>query len=199
MARLPVPGSDSGTWGSILNDFLSQTLNTDGTLKDGVVTEAKLDSSSQTKLNTSSDAVVKAGDNIANLADSSKQFIRVNIPDDGSPTGGWPDRYVNFFNGTRTGYFNEYGEVRARPGKTNTVPFRVMAHASGSSANLLEVTNSAQSTTYFSVSSTQANLTVPLVSTSTVSATNIGAKVIVLNLGDSIPPGTPSGTVVLRR
>lgn len=33
MSRLPVPGSDDGSWGSILNDFLLQSLNTDGTLK----------------------------------------------------------------------------------------------------------------------------------------------------------------------
>jgi len=37
MARLPVPGSDQGSWGDILNDYLSQSLNTDGTLKSGVV------------------------------------------------------------------------------------------------------------------------------------------------------------------
>lgn len=33
MSRLPIPGSDSGTWGTILNDFLSVEHNTDGTLK----------------------------------------------------------------------------------------------------------------------------------------------------------------------
>lgn len=33
MARLPTPGGDSGTWGSILNEFLSVEHNTDGTLK----------------------------------------------------------------------------------------------------------------------------------------------------------------------
>lgn len=33
MARLPTPGSDSGVWGSILNDFLSVGHNADGTLK----------------------------------------------------------------------------------------------------------------------------------------------------------------------
>jgi hypothetical protein len=37
VARLPVPGSDDGTWGTILNDFLAQSLNTDGSLKDGAV------------------------------------------------------------------------------------------------------------------------------------------------------------------
>ncbi len=33
MTRLPVPGSDSGVWGSILNDFLAVGHNSDGTLK----------------------------------------------------------------------------------------------------------------------------------------------------------------------
>lgn len=33
MARLPSPGSDSGSWGNILNDFLSVELDSDGTLK----------------------------------------------------------------------------------------------------------------------------------------------------------------------
>jgi hypothetical protein len=33
MTRLPQPGSDDGTWGSILNDYLSQEHNADGTLK----------------------------------------------------------------------------------------------------------------------------------------------------------------------
>jgi lysophospholipase L1-like esterase len=33
MARLPTPGSDGGTWGSILNEFLLQEHNPDGTLK----------------------------------------------------------------------------------------------------------------------------------------------------------------------
>lgn len=33
MARLPEPGKDSGTWGDILNDFLSVEHNNDGTLK----------------------------------------------------------------------------------------------------------------------------------------------------------------------
>jgi hypothetical protein len=34
MTRLPNPGSDDGTWGTLLNDFLSVAHNTDGTLKD---------------------------------------------------------------------------------------------------------------------------------------------------------------------
>lgn len=41
MARLPQPGGDNGNWGSILNDYLSQVHNGDGTLKNAVVS-AKL-------------------------------------------------------------------------------------------------------------------------------------------------------------
>lgn len=37
MARLPVPGGDDGQWGTILNDYLSQSLDTDGSLKDNIV------------------------------------------------------------------------------------------------------------------------------------------------------------------
>ena len=37
MARLPIPGSDNGTWGDILNTYLSVAHNADGTLKYGTV------------------------------------------------------------------------------------------------------------------------------------------------------------------
>jgi len=33
MARLPVPGSDDGAWGDLLNDFLMVEHNADGSLK----------------------------------------------------------------------------------------------------------------------------------------------------------------------
>lgn len=81
MARLPQPGSDEGTWGEILNEYLSRALSSDGTIKqnavgatqladnavtatsiapgavttaeiqNGSISEAKLDNSVQTKLN----------------------------------------------------------------------------------------------------------------------------------------------------
>lgn len=61
MARLPQPGSDDGTWGDVLNDYLLQAHKTDGSLKDssvagaalqdGEIQEAKLSSAVQTKLN----------------------------------------------------------------------------------------------------------------------------------------------------
>jgi|GEM_PF-6220141 len=60
MARLPTPGGDTGSWGDILNAFLEVSLASDGTLNSGVVgnaqlqngavSNAKLDSITQTKL-----------------------------------------------------------------------------------------------------------------------------------------------------
>lgn len=51
MARLPIPGSDQGSWGQILNDYLSQSHSTDGNIKPGVITESHLDTAAAAKLN----------------------------------------------------------------------------------------------------------------------------------------------------
>jgi len=45
MARLPVPGSDTGTWGTVLNEFLQVEHNDDGTLKAGGSLASKADDS----------------------------------------------------------------------------------------------------------------------------------------------------------
>ncbi|HTE57872.1 MAG TPA: hypothetical protein VK694_03930 [Verrucomicrobiae bacterium] len=49
MARLPVPGSDDGSWGDVLNDFLSQSFNTDGSIKPTAVEDAVSDASTTKK------------------------------------------------------------------------------------------------------------------------------------------------------
>lgn len=89
------------------------------------------------------------------LGDSSVQFLRVNIPDDETDTATWPDRIACYFDGTRSGYFNEYGEIRARAATSSTIAFRTQAHASAPTSRvILQVTNSTNATTYFSVSGT---------------------------------------------
>lgn len=49
MARLPTPGSDNGTWGSILNDFLDQSHNSDGSLKSEAVAGAVPDATASSQ------------------------------------------------------------------------------------------------------------------------------------------------------
>lgn len=43
MARLPIPGGDSGEWGNVLTDFLSVEHNADGTLKHPGLTKTEAD------------------------------------------------------------------------------------------------------------------------------------------------------------
>lgn len=50
MARLPVPGADTNVWGEVLNEFLRQAHNDDGTLKDGSVGMGQLASSVQSAI-----------------------------------------------------------------------------------------------------------------------------------------------------
>ncbi len=49
MSRLPIPGGDTGTWGSVLNDFLNQSHNTDGSLKPSAVAPALPDATTTSK------------------------------------------------------------------------------------------------------------------------------------------------------
>ncbi|BBX25019.1 SGNH/GDSL hydrolase family protein [Mycolicibacterium alvei] len=66
MARLPIPGQDSGTWGDILNEYLSQAHKTDGALKDNAVTANVLAPNSITNTAIADDAV-----NAASIANGS--------------------------------------------------------------------------------------------------------------------------------
>jgi predicted flap endonuclease-1-like 5' DNA nuclease len=57
MARLPVLGSDDGTWGQVLNDFLSVSHDGDGTLKNSAVTDAGAATDSTVVHNTGAETV----------------------------------------------------------------------------------------------------------------------------------------------
>jgi len=57
MARLPLSGADNGTWGDILNDFLTVSHASDGTLKSSAVTDAGAASDAAVVHNTGSETV----------------------------------------------------------------------------------------------------------------------------------------------
>jgi hypothetical protein len=74
-ARLPKPGGDTGSWGTILNDFLEVAHNGDGSLKSSAVSAAgayakpgsgipssDLSSTVQTSLTSADSAVQLGGD-----------------------------------------------------------------------------------------------------------------------------------------
>lgn len=60
MARLPQLGGDENTWGQVLNDFLLETHNNDGTLKPDVVTATNLAPNAVDNTALSSNSVTNA-------------------------------------------------------------------------------------------------------------------------------------------
>jgi hypothetical protein len=74
MSRLPVPGSDNGQWGTVLNDFLSVTHTATGTINAGVVTKANLVATVQASLDkadTALQTVTKSSVGLGNVDDTS--------------------------------------------------------------------------------------------------------------------------------
>lgn len=59
MTRLPVPGSDEGQWGQILNDYLAASHKADGTLRDDAVDSSVIASNSITESNLAPDIITK--------------------------------------------------------------------------------------------------------------------------------------------
>lgn len=57
MARLPTPGQDSGTWGTVLNEYLATSLAADGTLKTDVVATSQLQNASVTSAKIGANAI----------------------------------------------------------------------------------------------------------------------------------------------
>ncbi|SKT87659.1 hypothetical protein [Mycobacteroides abscessus] len=76
MARLPKPGADNGVWGDILNEYLSQSLASDGLLKDDSVGSAQLQDNAVTANvlapnSVSNSAIARNAVNATSIADGS--------------------------------------------------------------------------------------------------------------------------------
>jgi hypothetical protein len=86
VARLPQPGGDNGTWGDVLNDYLSQALTGNGLLKDNAVTANTLAPNSVTNNAIATDAV-----NAAKIADGSISEVLLdgNVQTKLNATGDW--------------------------------------------------------------------------------------------------------------
>lgn len=124
MARLPIPGQDKGTWGSVLNEYLEVVHATNGSLKDGVVQEstilgtisqskvANLTTDLGAKANASSLAAVATSGNYSDLSSKptltslggdtryyqKTETVPVIVLNDGDPVpGGTPNGTVVFY------------------------------------------------------------------------------------------------------
>ena len=76
MSRLPTPGSDDGIWGDILNDFLSQEHNSDGSQKTLGISKGGTGATDATTART----------NLGTIADSDSRLTDDRTPTDGSVT-----------------------------------------------------------------------------------------------------------------
>jgi hypothetical protein len=90
MARLPTPGSDDGTWGQVLNDFLAVAHDSDGTIKTNAVDSSAIqdNSVSGTKLQDNSitsgkiaDGTIVDGDISTGAAIAKSKLAALNITD----------------------------------------------------------------------------------------------------------------------
>ena len=77
MARLPVPGSDDGTWGTLLNDYLTVSHEADGSLKSGISAD-KIVSGTTNKTFTDAEKTKLA--NLATVATSGSYADLTNKP-----------------------------------------------------------------------------------------------------------------------
>lgn len=91
MARLPQPGSDDGQWGEILNEYLSESHDADGSIKPGAVTKADVGLSSVDNTSDASKPVSAATQAALDQKVATSQLDALTasrIQDDGSLTAG---------------------------------------------------------------------------------------------------------------
>lgn len=69
MSRLPNPGGDVDQWGIVLNDYLQVVHDADGNLKNGLITKAKLDTTTQASL-TKADGALQASNNLSDVTNA---------------------------------------------------------------------------------------------------------------------------------
>lgn len=82
------------------------------------------------------------------------------------------DMFACYHAGNRTGYHNEYGELRSVSAKNSTVPLRVRRRTSSQSANIFEVCDESNSP-FFAIGPTGAMITATPVWTAPSFGTNI--------------------------
>ena len=207
MARLPQLGGDENTWGQVLNDFLLETHNNDGTLKPDVVTATNLAPNAVDNSALSSNSVTNA-----TLAVSGGTDGQVLTKDSGQASGiKWASATASVPQATTTsvGTVQLAGDL----GGTATAP-TVPALAgkeptltAGNSAQYYRGDKSWQTLDKAAVGLANVDNTSDAnkpISTATQTALNakadtaaLGTKVLLIDNAASLPPGTPAGVIVV--
>lgn len=78
MSRLPIPGSDQGNWGNILNNYLLQSHTSTGVLKNNVITNSQLQDGSVTnaKLDAATQSSLSKADNSLSTTTANNDYLK---------------------------------------------------------------------------------------------------------------------------
>ena len=207
MARLPQLGGDEGTWGEILNEFLLETHNTDGTLKPAVVTSTNLAPNAVSSTALSSNSVTST-----ELAVSGGTDGQV-LTKDSSQTSGM--KWATASSTSPQATVSSVGTVQLAGdlGGTATAP------TVPELANKEPVITAGNSTQYYRGDKTWQTLDKAAVGLTNVDntadadkpvssavqaaldtkadAAALGTKVLLIDNAASLPPGTPAGVIVV--
>ena len=133
-------------------------------------------------------------------------MLNTDIIGDNSVTGNWPDRLAFRYKPpggsfTKTGYHNEFGELRARPGRAANVSLRAMTFTDtgGSTFDIFQVcTGDGSTAMYFRVSPTEAQFGLPVKGVTPTDPTHLTTQQFVTDYvaahsgtGPAGPPGAP--------
>jgi len=186
VSRLPIPGQDDGTWGNILNDYLSVVHNGDGTLRNSSVATAQLQNNCVTnvQLDPSTQAI---------LASVASKYVK--------PSGGIPSSDLS--SGVQASLTSASTAVQNVNGKTGTsitlAASDVSALPTTTKLAGLADTSGASSATdnqVLSFNSGTNQWVASTVTSTTVSDATIGSKGIVQLAGDL--GGTAASPTVLK-
>ena len=207
MARLPQLGGDEGTWGEVLNDFLLETHNTDGTLKPAVVTSTNLAPNAVSSSALSSNSVTST-----ELAVSGGIDGQVLTKDSGQTSG---MKWATASSTSPQATVSSVGTVQLAGdlGGTATAPTvpglasKEPTITAGNSTQYYRGDKTWQTLDKTTVGLTNVDNTADVdkpVSTAVqaaldtkVDATALGTKVLLIDNAASLPPGTPAGVIVV--
>lgn len=207
MARLPQLGGDEGTWGEVLNDFLLETHNNDGTLKPAIVTSTNLAPNAVGSNALSSNSVTST-----TLAVSGGTDGQV-LTKDSAQTSGmkWASATASIPQATTTslGSVQLAGDLGGTataptvPGLANKEP----AITAGNATQYYRGDKTWQTLDKSAVGLANVDNTADVdkpISTATQTALDakadtsaLGTKVLLIDNAAALPPGTPAGVIVV--
>lgn len=197
MSRLPKPGLDSGTWGDILNDYLSVVHSPDGTLKSSVVNETSLTAGLQTKINDAYGTVAAVSGVQSSLTTKADSSSLATVATTGSYTdltnkpviAATPATTDDLTEGTTNLYFTNARASSAAPvqsvsGKSGAITL-VKSDVGLDSVDNTSDINKPVSTAVQSALALKAD------------TADLGAKVLLIDNAAALPAGTPAGVIVV--